>query len=91
MNMFLLVLVGSGVIVIFARQCWLRLRSTEEEAYYFTRCQACQQKVRYAAANAGGKGMCPRCLRPLYLPETSQPLSRPLSPHRVGERLLQKT
>ena len=67
--------------------CLLRRRPALPEIFLLVRCPPCGQKVRYAAHNAGGTGMCPRCFKQLALPKTPQPLCRPQRPYRIGERL----
>ena len=67
-----------------------RARPVEDAAYYVVRCHACDQKVRYPARKAGCMGHCPRCMRKLSLPETSQPLRKPTHSRRISERLLHR-
>jgi hypothetical protein len=89
--MYALLLVGIAALALSAGYYRLRTRPVAETVFYVVRCPACAQKVRYPAHTAGGSGLCPRCLRQVALPDTPQPLARPAAPHRVGQRMLQKT
>ncbi|MCI0682215.1 MAG: hypothetical protein L0Y71_08935 [Gemmataceae bacterium] len=83
-------LVAAAILCGFGYRL-LRVRSGHEAAFHVMRCSACSQKVRYAPDRAGSTGLCPRCLRRLFLPETPPPLSKPILPCRVGERLSRKS
>lgn len=88
-----LIFLLAGTVAILALVGYLvvRLYAPSEEMFYFFRCPACGQKLRYLAHKAGRSAICPRCRRSVTLPATPQSVAKPESPahsYPVGRRLV---
>jgi hypothetical protein len=64
-----LVLAVGGFVVLRANR-----RPKEEPILHFT-CPGCRQRLGYRARQAGHKGQCPRCKRPITFPVAGKPAS----------------
>ncbi len=48
---------------------------TEGPSYHYFKCPSCSRRLRYLTRQAGHKGLCPTCRKPLTFPVVARPTS----------------
>ncbi len=74
--MHILLIVLAAAVAPAAGCWWAWSRRPGKASYSSLFCPRCRQKLRYRVSQAGGAGMCPRCLKRCTYPPARQALLR---------------